>query len=129
MTKYVHLVFSDPPEGVTDEQFNAWYDAHVQEILAVDGWVSATRYRVQAEVGAETSGGYRYLSVYELDCPPEQAVANLAAAGMSNADSYKELKGDDGGADTALPLPEWFGGVRFASWNATATSERILPAG
>lgn len=127
MTKYVHLVFSDPPGDVTDDEYNAWYDAHVQEILAVDGWVAATRYRVQGEVAADSTGGYRYLSLYELDCPPEQAVANLAAAGMGNADTYVELKGDDGGADTALPLPDWFSAIRFASWNATATSERILP--
>jgi hypothetical protein len=37
VTKYVHLVFSDPPAGVTEDEFNEWYDAHVQEILAVDG--------------------------------------------------------------------------------------------
>jgi hypothetical protein len=61
--------------------------------------------------------------VYELDCPPEQAVANLAAAGMGNADSYIEMKDD--GDDDPLPLPDWFGGIRFASWNATATADRI----
>ena len=67
MTKYVHLVFSDPPAGVTEGEFNEWYDAHVQEILAVDGWVAATRYRLEAVVGADQTGGYRFLSLYELD--------------------------------------------------------------
>ena len=94
MTKYVHLVFSDPPAGVTEADFNEWYDAHVQEILAVEGWVAATRYRIAPEVGADESGGYRFLSLYELDVPPEQAVANLAAAGMGNADTYIEMKGE-----------------------------------
>ena len=56
VTKYVHLVFSDPPAGVTEDEFNEWYDAHVQEILAVDGWVAATRYRIAPEVGADESG-------------------------------------------------------------------------
>jgi hypothetical protein len=134
VTKYVHLVFSDPPAGVTEDEFNEWYDAHVHEILAVEGWVAATRYRIAAEVGADESGGYRFLSLYELDIPPERAVANLAAAGMGNADTYIEMKGiemkgiektDDAG--DPLPLPDWFAGIRFASWNATATSERILP--
>ena len=142
MTKYVHLVFSDPPAGVSEHEFNEWYDAHVEEILAVDGWVAATRYRIAAEVGAHESGGYRFLSLYELDIPPEQAVANLAAAGMGNADTYIEMKGiekkgmeekgirNDGDSDDAgdpLPLPDWFPGIRFASWNATATSGRIVP--
>ena len=26
-----------------------------------------------------------------------------------------------------LPLPDWFAGIRFASWNATATGDRITP--
>ena len=127
VTKYVHLVFSDPPAGVTEDEFNEWYDAHVQEILAVDGWVAATRYRIAAEVGADESGGYRFLSLYELDVPPEVAVANLAAAGMGNADTYIDMKGEDGHAEDELPLPDWFAGIRFASWNATGTSDRIVP--
>jgi hypothetical protein len=117
VTKYLHLVFSDPPAGVTEDDFNEWYDAHVQEILSVDGWVAATRYRITPEVGAGESGGYRFLSLYELDVAPEVAVANLAAAGMGNADTYVEMKGED-----------WFSGIRFASWNATGTSERIVAA-
>ncbi len=127
MTKYVHLVFSDPPREVSEEEFNEWYDAHVQEILAVDGWVSATRYRLDPVVGAEEAGGYRFLSLYELDCPPEVAVANLADAGMGNADTYIELKADSHDAGDPLPLPDWFSGIRFASWNATGTSARIVP--
>jgi hypothetical protein len=133
VTKYIHLVFSDPPADVTEAEFNEWYDAHVQEILAVDGWVAATRYRLDAVVGADQTGGYRFLSLYELDVTPEQAVANLAAAGMGNADTYIDMKshsetkaGDD--AADALPLPDWFAGIRFGSWNATGTSERIVPA-
>ena len=38
MSRYVHLVFSDPPAGVSDDEFNVWYDEHVQEILAVPGF-------------------------------------------------------------------------------------------
>jgi hypothetical protein len=132
VTKYIHLVFSDPPADVTEAEFNEWYDAHVQEILAVDGWVAATRYRLDAVVGADQTGGYRFLSLYELDVTPEQAVANLAAAGMGNADTYIDMKthseaeGGDHDADP-LPLPDWFAGIRFGSWNATGTSERIVP--
>ena len=132
VTKYIHLVFSDPPADVSEAEFNEWYDAHVQEILAVDGWVAATRYRLDAVVGADQTGGYRFLSLYELDVTPEQAVANLAAAGMGNADTYIDMKshsetkdGDD--AADPLPLPDWFAGIRFGSWNATGTSERIVP--
>lgn len=128
MTKYIHLVFSDPPAHVPEDEFNTWYDAHVQEILAVDGWVAATRFRLDAVVAPDDTGRFRFLSLYELDVPPEVAVANLAAAGMGNADTYVELKGD-GGDDAAdpLPLPAWFPDIRFGSYNGTGTGERILP--
>lgn len=127
MTTYIHLVFSDPPAHVAEDEYNTWYDGHVQEILAVDGWVAATRYRLDAVVGAESTGGFRFLSLYELDVPPEVAVANLAAAGMGNADTYIDLKGDADDAADPLPLPDWFAGIRFGSYNATGTSARIVP--
>jgi hypothetical protein len=129
VTKYIHLVFSDPPAEVGEAEFNEWYDAHVQEILSVDGWVAATRYRIDPVVGADETGGYRFLSLYELDVPPEVAVANLAAAGMGNAQTYIDMKGtgDEGDEADPLPLPDWFAGIRFGSWNATSTSDRIVP--
>jgi hypothetical protein len=122
MSKFIHLVFSDPPAHVTDAEYNAWYDAHVQEILAVDGWESATRYTIEAVVDAENTRPYRYLSVYELSCPPDVAVANLAAADMGNADTYVHKKDVDEGK---LPLPDWFTGIHFGSWNCTQVSERM----
>jgi hypothetical protein len=112
VTTYIHLVFSDPPADVPDDEFNAWYDRHVEEILAVDGWRAATRYRVEGVVGAEHTGGYRYLSVYELDAPPDVALANLEAAGMGDASSYIDKQ-------DRLPLPDWFPQVRFGSWHGT----------
>jgi len=114
VARYVHLVFSDPPADVSAADYDTWYDEHVREILAVDGWVSVTRYRIDGVVAADTSGAYRYLACYELDRPPEEAVANLAASGMGDADSYLAKPDHE-----ALAVPNWFGDVRFASWNAT----------
>jgi hypothetical protein len=121
MARYLHLVFSDPPDGVADDEYNAWYDEHVKEILAVDGWRSATRFRVDPVVGAGDTGAFRYLSVYELDCPPEEAVANLEASGMGDASAYLDSR-DEG---SALPVPEWFPGIRFGSWNCTQLGEVV----
>jgi hypothetical protein len=138
MSPYVHLVFSDPPAGVGDDEFNAWYDAHVHEILAVPGFESVRRYAIAPVVGADGSGGYRFLAVYQLSCPPAEAIAALESYGLGSADSYVELKDDlDGGSagspssppSPPLPLPGWFTGVRFGSWNCTATGETITPAG
>jgi hypothetical protein len=122
MAQHIHLVFSDPPDGVSEADYNAWYDAHVKEILAVDGWRSATRYKLEPVVDPEGTGGYKYLSIYELDAAPEVALANLEAASMGSADSYIAKKDDDEGR---LPLPDWFAGIRFGSWNCTMTGDTV----
>ena len=53
--QHLHLVFSKPPESVSDEEFNRWYDAHLDEILAVPGFRSAKRFRLEGIVNPEVS--------------------------------------------------------------------------
>lgn len=127
MTNYLHLVFSEPPAHVAEADYNAWYDAHVQEILTVDGWAAATRFRVEGVVDPERTGQFRFVSIYELEVPPAEAIANLEAAGFGSGDSYVELK-DGADAGDPLPLPDWFVDIRFGSMNLIATGERITPA-
>lgn len=125
MARYLHLVFSQPPEGVTDVDYDTWYDAHVDEILSVPGWESVRRYRIQPVVGVEGAQPFRYVAVYELSVEPPIAVAALEQAGMGNADSYVALKGEEDGSGP-LPLPGWFASVVFGSWNCEAVGERIV---
>jgi hypothetical protein len=113
MAGHLHLVFSRAPDGVSEEEFNTWYDAHLREILAVPGFRSARRFRLGGVVNAER-GSWTHAAVYEIDGEPQDALDRLAQAGMGNADTYTELKGEDEGS---LPLPPWFGDVRFQSWN------------
>ncbi len=101
MSRYVHLVFSDPPAGVSDDEFNAWYDDHVQEILAVPGFESVRRYAISPVVGPEGSGGFRFLAVYQLSCEPAEAIAALETHGLGSADSYVELKDAEASRRTA----------------------------
>jgi hypothetical protein len=116
----LHLVFSKPPEGVSDEEFNRWYDAHLLEILAVPGFRAARRFRLEGVVNPDVSPAFRYLVVYELDGDPEAAMAALEQANLGSAELYTELKAGDEGL---LPLPPWFGDVLFASWNCYSLGE------
>jgi hypothetical protein len=100
--------------------------SYVQEILRVDGWEAATRYRIEGVVAPELTGGFRFMSIYELAVAPDVAIANLEAAGLGSGNSYVELKGDSDAADP-LPLPDWFVDIRFGSMNGTATGDRITP--
>src|SRR3954453_140690 len=94
----VHIVVSQPPPGVSDAEFNRWYDAHLDEILSVKGFRSARRFQLEPVVG-EGALPHRFICVYEIDGDPRDAVAELERAGMGTRDSYADLKdSDDAGA-------------------------------
>jgi hypothetical protein len=123
VTRHLHIVLSQPPEGVSEEDFNRWYDAHVPEILRAPGFVSARRYRLQPVVSdVDRPVPYGYLAVYEIEGDPATAVAELEQLGMGSKDSYASLKADDVGD---LELPSWWDEVRFASWNCLAVGEKV----
>ena len=77
MTENLHLVFSKPPEAISDEEYNRWYDFHLGEILMVPGFTSARRYRLQTVKGDWTPSGHRYLSAYEIEGDPRDVMNEL----------------------------------------------------
>jgi hypothetical protein len=119
----LQIVFSRVPDGVTDEEFNTWYDAHVPEILSIPGFVSARRYRLEEVVhDAAEPISYRYLALYEVDQDPQELLEEMAKLRLGTADSYAERKalGDDG-----PELPSWWGEVRFAAWNCISLGDVV----
>ena len=44
MAGNLQIVFSYLPDGVTDEEFCEWYDAHLPEILSIPGFTSGSMY-------------------------------------------------------------------------------------
>jgi hypothetical protein len=75
------IVLTNAVDG-QDEQFNDWYtDRHLQDVLAVDGFVAAQRFAfAPGKLGPEAP--FRYLAIYEVeaDSVEEAEQALLAAA-------------------------------------------------
>jgi hypothetical protein len=110
MADHELLVLSRPPHGVSDAEYNDWYDIHVREILALPGFVAAERLSLQF-VSATTDPAERFtfLTRYEIDGPFE--------------DAWSELRGAvDGGCMT---FAEWFGRVESQGWRGTPIGARI----
>ena len=125
MGQDLQIVFSRMPDHVDEAEFNAWYDAHLDEILSIPGFVSAQRFRLEPVVVDDDAGvRYRYMALYEIEGDLQELLAAMAAMRFGTRDSYAERKaaGDDEGPE----LPAWWDDVRFASWNCVATSERVL---
>jgi hypothetical protein len=94
------LVFSKPPEWLGAEEFDRWYQYHVGDILAVEGFETARRFALDTAVGSTSPTMYSHLALYGVAGDPAQALATLGRATESGA----------------VPLPDWFGEVRFASF-------------
>ena len=74
----IHLVYSVPPAGVSDEEYSAFYETHVAEILETPGFVEARRYWLAPAVPNRPPVEYRHAAVYVLDRPSAEPLAELA---------------------------------------------------
>lgn len=91
MPKAVLLVYTNCDAG-KEQEFNRWYDTvHVPDILAVEGFTAAQRYRLsgpgpQAVTREGEPAVAQYLAVYELDTEDTRAAMqrlNEAAPGWT----------------------------------------------
>jgi hypothetical protein len=96
----IHLVFSKPPEWLAADEFDRWYEAHLGEILAVEGYAAARRFAPHAAVGTGSPTMYSHLALYGITGDPAETSARLE----------REVEAG------SIALPDWFGEVRFASF-------------
>lgn len=90
MSRYKLIVLSDPVEGGEDE-YNDWYsNQHLQDIVALDGFVTAQRFKL-LDPGPDGIGVVppaRYLAVYEIDGDKiDVARAGLLATKLEREDA------------------------------------------
>jgi hypothetical protein len=72
MTKSLLFVESKPASAEVVEEYHRWHDqVHVPEMLTIDGFVSARRWR---------TGGESFITLYEIDPDVDTARTNLRAA-------------------------------------------------
>ena len=100
MAENVYFVFSEPPAAVGRADYGRWYEGHVRDILTIEGFASARRFDLAAAVGSTSPTMYSHLSLYAVEGDPREAMARLA----------------DAIAAGSVPLPDWFDGIRFASF-------------
>src|SRR5215467_11258018 len=109
MSKNIHLVFSKPPDWLSDDDYNRWYDFHLSEILASPGFMAARRFALTSVVGDASPAMYDYLSFYEIEGDPREVLDELETHVPS------------------MKLPDWFAEIRFASWTGISLDDRMEP--
>ncbi|HLK44858.1 MAG TPA: hypothetical protein VKT18_02665 [Acidimicrobiales bacterium] len=114
MPDHEYLVLSKPPEGVGADEYNAWYDRHMREILELPGFVSAQRSALTLRGHRGEALPYEYLVRYGIDGDLDETLAGLRRA-------------VDAGE---LHFPEWFPKIRTAGFHAVPVTDvvREVPA-
>lgn len=73
----VVLTESAPGE---DDAFNDWYDnTHLADVLGLEGFCAAQRFRLSPIDDPKQHGGHTYLALYEIEGDLDEALANLSA--------------------------------------------------
>jgi tRNA A37 threonylcarbamoyladenosine biosynthesis protein TsaE len=105
----LYLVLSQPPDALSAEEYDRWYDLHVRENIVSPGFVSARRYEL--EPSRDEPVPYRHLALYEYE----------GDMSVWRTDLTRRIETGD------VVLPEWFSGIRFSSWSARPLTDRIAP--
>lgn len=81
VSKHIFVVQTNAVQG-RDREYNDWLDAvHLPDALAVDGFSAVQRFKLsETQRPAAQPYPYRYLTIYEMDGPPDVALAAQAAA-------------------------------------------------
>jgi hypothetical protein len=72
------IVFTNAADG-RDDEFNEWYDSvHIPEVLALEPFTSAQRFRVADDQAFPQT--HRYVALYQFDGDAGVALKTLTAA-------------------------------------------------
>lgn len=68
--RLISVVTTDIDSNV-EEGFNKWYEQHIRDVVAIPGWIQATRFRC-------LDGEPRYMSIYEISDPEYAAIGSVS---------------------------------------------------
>jgi hypothetical protein len=104
MPHFKYVVFTEPLPG-RDDAYNDWYNnRHLGDVLAVDGFVAAQRFKL-VELDSNSQPASRYMAIYEIEADDPKAeldrlVQAFEAGNMPVSDAL-----DIGSAKTILYQP------------------------
>jgi hypothetical protein len=79
MPHFKYVVFTEPKPG-REDAYNDWYDnIHLAEVIAVEGFVAAQRFKI-VDVAGNAPGASRYLAIYEIEADDPRAVIDRLMA-------------------------------------------------
>lgn len=81
MERHVMVVFTECVSG-EDDAFNDWYNnTHLRDVLELEGFAAAQRFRLSQMDDPKQRGGHAYLALYEIEGNLGDALQRLSDAG------------------------------------------------
>lgn len=106
------MVMSNPASPEQEGTYNAWYDrTHLQDALAIPGFISAQRYRVPDEFAEAAT--WRYLAIYTIET---NDIAGTMAELMDRVGTDAMVISPSIDRDNAYSAP-------FAPWGPLVTAD------
>jgi hypothetical protein len=79
-----------------DADFNAWFDEHVDEVLSVEGVVSARRFKLAAaQVPGAAPSEHQYFAIYEIEGDLEATLQRMYERRATGQNAPKRGIADD----------------------------------
>jgi hypothetical protein len=79
MASYKLVVFSDSTEEGNEGEYNDWYtNQHLDDVVAVPGFVSAQRFKLKTMVMGEFKN--KYMAIYNIESDDPQKVMDAMMA-------------------------------------------------
>jgi hypothetical protein len=127
VAKQLYLVFSKPPAGVDEEEYERWYHHHVRENVEVPGFIVGQRFAAELVMSGSRVAPGRFTSDGEPAGEPELDFTHVATYEYEGdlADLRKALFERIESGVTVLP--DWFDDIRFMTWSFAAIDEPVRP--
>jgi hypothetical protein len=78
-SRHIYVVQTNAVSGREDE-FNEWYsNVHLRDILSIDGWTAAARFRLHDPSERGEPYPYRYLAIYEMEGDVQENLRRMSA--------------------------------------------------
>ena len=96
MARHILLVVTNPVPG-RDDAYNRWYtEQHLKDVLKLDGFVAAERFRVLSEKTDNRLSG-QYVAIYEIESDdPEAVYKRLGSASEAGQLLVSDAMSSDG---------------------------------
>jgi hypothetical protein len=92
--KTVYMVYSNPAEG-REEEYNDWYSSvHLQEVVRVEGFISAQRFELTKSQLIEEQH-YKYMAIYEIENEDVPGTTDRLIAASANMNMSTAIDIDD----------------------------------